>query len=112
MLIIHLMASIGTGGFAIRITFQDSPRFESDCRSGSGEQSVIAGCHQAALVLRFFVLMTYLLAWMLSICKSPISIIFCSDLVCSGASVIVFKYMRQLKDEEAAKFAIKSNEVW
>jgi len=114
ILLIHLIASFGTGGFAIRATFRDSPRFENDCRSGSGEQSVIEGCHQAALMLRFFVLSAYLVAWLLSMCKFPLSILFFCGFnhIFSGAGVIVFKFMRQLSDEEKAKSAMKSTEAW
>jgi hypothetical protein len=107
------MASLGTGGFAIRVTFRDSPQFESDCRSGSGEQSVIDGCHQAALLLRVFVLLAYLLGWLLSICKLPLSIFFwVLTTSFAGAGVVVFKFMRQLSDEEKARSAMKSTEAW
>jgi hypothetical protein len=109
VLILHLFASIGTGAYAMLLTFRESPRFLSDCEGSSQDPSqdptvaptaqdptLVQNCKQAITILKVFVIMVYIGAWLVQI----------------WASVVVFKFMRQLDDEDKAKKALKASETW
>jgi hypothetical protein len=96
ILILHLLASIGTGIYAIRLTFLDGPEYSSQCESNSEDPGVIKSCKQAFTLLKAFVVIIYIGAWLIQI----------------WASVVVFKYMRQLSDEDKARKALKASETW
>jgi hypothetical protein len=96
ILILHLIASFGTGIYAIRLTFLDGPEYFSQCQSSSEDPEVIKGCQKAFTLLKVFVVLIYIAAWLFQ----------------TWASVVVFKYMRQLGDEEKARKSLKTSETW
>jgi hypothetical protein len=96
VLILHLLASIATGIYAIRITFVEGAQYKVDCVSDSVDPAIIQGCDHALVLLKAFVIGVYILGWLLQ----------------TWASVIVFQYMRQLQDEEKARSALKASETW
>jgi len=96
ILVIHLLASIGTGIYAIRITFMDEADYKANCVSGSEDPAIIQECQHAMVLLKVFVIGIYILGWLLQ----------------TWASVIVFQYTKQLEDEEKARSALKASETW
>ncbi|KAF9529271.1 hypothetical protein CPB83DRAFT_765428 [Crepidotus variabilis] len=96
MLIIHLIFSIATGIYAINRDFKDAPKYIQECASGSTEKSVHDGCLYAANLVKAVLISVFITAWILE----------------TWACVIVFKYSRQLADEDNAKTAVKDTESW
>jgi len=69
ILIIHLLASIGTGIYAIRITFMDEASYIDNCVSGSEDPAITQGCQHAIVLLKAFVIGIYILGWLLQTCE-------------------------------------------
>ena len=69
VLILHLLASIGTGIYAIRITFLEEAQYKINCVSDSVDPAIIQGCDHAIVLLKAFVIGVYILAWLLQTCK-------------------------------------------
>jgi len=96
ILILHLLASIGTGIYTIRLTFLASPDYIDECMSSSEDPDTIKGCQKSVTLVKVFVVAVYIGAWVIQ----------------TWASVVVYKYMRQLGDEEKARKALKASETW
>jgi len=69
VLILHLLASIATGIYAIRITFVEGAQYKVDCVSDSVDPAIIQGCDHALVLLKAFVIGVYILGWLLQTCK-------------------------------------------
>jgi hypothetical protein len=96
ILILHLLASIGTGIYAIRLLFLEQSEYSEQCVGTSDDPDVATGCRKSFTLLKIFVVAVYVTAWLIEV----------------WASTVVYNYMKQLSDEEKARKALKASETW
>ena len=68
ILILHLLASIGTGIYAIRLLFMEQPEFSDQCIGTSQDPDVAASCQKSFTLLKVFVVAVYVVAWLIEVC--------------------------------------------
>jgi hypothetical protein len=68
MLIVHLIASVGLGAWAIFRAFKESPQYVTDCISDSTDEAVAHSCHAGATVVKAVTIGIFVVAWLLEIC--------------------------------------------
>lgn len=88
ILIIHLLASIGTGIYAIRLVFREGPDYLSQCQALAGsaalkdsavqDAAVLKGCQKSFTLLKAFVIAIYIGAWLIQICTLVYYVYFIS----------------------------------
>jgi len=96
MLIVHLLFSMGTGGYAIYRIFRDSPAYIDRCIGHHGGTYASKVCHDGATVTKAVVIGLFVLLWLIEI----------------WGCVIVNSYSRQLSEETAAERVVKDTEAW
>lgn len=69
MLIVHLLFSMGTGGYAIYRIFRDSPAYIDRCIGHHGGTYASKVCHDGATVTKAVVIGLFVLLWLIEICK-------------------------------------------
>jgi len=96
MLLIHLLFSIGSGGFAIFRIFRDAPAYINKCIGEHGGAYASKVCHDGATITKVIVIGLFVLIWLIEI----------------WGCVIVSSYSRQLSEETAAERVVKDTEAW
>ncbi|KAK2467812.1 hypothetical protein APHAL10511_000107 [Amanita phalloides] len=96
MLLIHLLFSIGSGGFAIYRVFHDAPAYVDRCIGSHGGAYASKVCHDGATITKVIVIGLFILIWLIEI----------------WGCVIVNSYSRQLSEETAAERVVKDTEAW
>jgi len=96
MLLIHLIFSLGSGGFAIYRIFHDAPAYIDKCISHHGGKHASQVCHEGATITKVVVIGLFILLWLIEI----------------WGCVIVNSYSRQLREETAAERVVKDTEAW
>jgi len=96
ILILHLLGSIGTGIYAIRLVFLQGSEYNTQCVGTSEDPVVAKSCQNSFTILKVFVITVYIGAWLIQL----------------WATVVVGKYKNQLVDEERARKVFKASETW
>jgi F0F1-type ATP synthase assembly protein I len=96
MLIIHLLFSMGSGIYAIHRNFEESPKYISDCISGSHDKLVTNVCKDSASLTKSIMIGIFIGAWLIE----------------TWACFIVVNYSKQLGEEELRNSMVKDSESW
>jgi hypothetical protein len=70
ILILHLLASMGTGIYAIRLVFQQKSEYVEQCVGTSVDPDMTKNCKSSFTLLKVFVVAVYAGAWLIEICTS------------------------------------------
>ena len=74
MLVIHLIFSLGSGGFAIYRIFHDAPAYIDKCISHHGGSHASQVCHEGATITKVVVIALFILLWLIEICENLLTL--------------------------------------